>query len=138
MKNEIAVMMRQRKRQAFASLGINGLADASAAGYRLQYPPYSICGSSNGTAFSTSLPPTCLVLGVLITDAAHQSGNSTNPKKNNQAWIGLPASSSSLNLKAHPVSRFRGGFRGSCIWNLDDLEMDGACGETSALMGIDI
>jgi hypothetical protein len=101
-------------------------------------PPCSTCGSSNVTAFSVSLPPTCLVFGVLIIDAAHQSGNSTNPTKKNQAWTGLPSSSSPLNLNDHPVSRLRGGFRGSCMWNFDDLEMDGACGETSALMGIDI
>lgn len=62
-----------------------------------------------------------------------------NPIKKIQACAGLPGSSIEWKCRFHEVGCSRCGFRGSCMWNLDDgRATDGACGETIADKGIDI
>jgi hypothetical protein len=52
--------------------------------------------------------------------------------------VGLAGSSSVANLSDQGVARgFDGGRRGSLMWNVPERAIDGAWGETRALMGID-
>ena len=69
------------------------------AGKEKEHAPNSTCGSSSVTAFSTSVPPTRLVFGVLQNDATHQRGKITNPTKKHQACIGEPVPGSPLLAK---------------------------------------
>ena len=83
--------------------------------------------------------------------ANHQIGKIKNPKKNNQACIGVPPRSTHpLNSKRLPPGALREGkesiqpvlwigpgFLGSCIWKAVDRDIDGAWGETSAEIGIE-
>lgn len=91
------------------------------------------------TAFSVSVPPTSRVFGTGLKDAAHQIGNNIKPIKKHQACSGERSSSSDLKRSDHSVGIVLGGFRGSCMWYaLERLMLiDGACGVTSALSGID-
>ena len=92
------------------------------------------------TAFSKLASPAVLVFGTGMQSAAiHHKGKRMKPMKNNHAWRGEPGSSSVAKCNPHSVSlSFLGGFRGSRIWNLVDVAMEGACGETRALIGMDI
>lgn len=93
------------------------------------------------TAFSPlSSPPSLLVGGILQTLATHQIGNNTKPMKNAHACIGDPISPS-LRLgkrNLHSVGCLGGGLCGSRMWNLEVCVREGACGEMSALMGMDM
>lgn len=91
------------------------------------------------TPFSTSTSPAILVFGTRRkSPAIHQIGNNKKPKKKHHACIGEPGSSSVANRSPHGVPLgFFGGLRGSRIWNLVDLLMDGACGDMNALIGIE-
>ena len=92
------------------------------------------------TAFSMSpAPPTLLVFGIDHTDASHHRGNTTQPMKNIHACTGdaLPGSPASPRRSAHPVGCTRLGLRGSRMWNAPGTLSDGACGEISALIGIE-
>jgi hypothetical protein len=91
------------------------------------------------TAFSTSVPPTSLVFGVLQNDATHQIGKMTNPIKKHHACGGDPdpGSPGVPILNDHPVGCFLGGFLGSLMWNVLERPTDGAWGDIKALMGMD-
>jgi len=118
-KKDTTVITRHRERHALASC--------------------SIWGSSIVTPFSVSTSPAILVVGTRRkSPAIHQTGNNKKPKKKHHACIGEPGSSSVANRSPHGVSSgFFGGLRGSRIWNLVDLLMDGACGDMYALIGIE-
>ena len=77
--------------------------------------PCSTCGSSRGTAFSVSEPPTCLVRGIGRKDAIHQRGKSMKPMKNIQACNEDAGSSSVLRWGVQGVACIRGGRPGSRI-----------------------
>ena len=91
------------------------------------------------TPFSASTSPAILVFGTgRKSPAIHQTGNNKKPKKKHHACIDEPGSSSVANRSPHGVSlNFFGGLRGSRIWNFVDLLIDGACGDTIALIGIE-
>ena len=91
------------------------------------------------TPFSASMSPAILVFGTRRkSPAIHQTRNKRKPRKKHHACIGEPGSSSVANRSPQGVSLgFFGGLRGSRIWNLADLLMDGACGDTIALIGIE-
>lgn len=133
-------MIRHRKRHDLASTqycqldGPNNWTEGEKEGNL----PCSTCGSSNVTAFSTSVPPTLLVLGIGANDANHHNGKITNPIKKHHAWNGDASSSSFLRCSAHEVGLTGAGRRGSRIWYVLDRLTEGAWGAMSALMGIDI
>ena len=98
--------------------------------------PCSTWGSSSGTAFSVSVPPTSRVLGMGRNDAIHQIGKTIKPTKKHQACSGDASSKSPPRCGAHPV-RLILGFRGSYMEYAPEVATDGGRGLTMALMGMD-
>lgn len=83
-----------------------------------------------------SVPPTSLVRGTGRKEASHHRGNKIKPIKKHQAWGGDASSFGDFNRGTQDVDCITGRC-GSRMWYILERPIDGGCGATIALTGIE-